>query len=209
MITIPYATAKGLIKEADVLLFKASKFPGVGWWIGKYTQSPYSHAGLAHWEDGKLYCLEFREFKGSRMYPMDNYIQGRQVDVFRAAETVIRPAIKVDDYDGKTYLAYEDFHFTDDIADSITATAKQLIGKKYSYWTIWQMFKTYIPFVRLGRKVIKNGEPETKKFVCSTLVTYAYRVNYIDPVPFLSDGYTSPGDLARSGLFSMLFSVNN
>jgi hypothetical protein len=77
--------------------------------------------------------------------------------------------------------------------------------EQYIYLTILQMLKAYITFLRLGRKIVKNGEPVTAKFVCSTLITYAYRKHYIDPVPFLSDEYTSPGDLARSGLFSQLF----
>jgi hypothetical protein len=206
---IPYSNAKELIKEADVLLFKASAFPRVGWWIGKYTASPYSHAALAHWDKGELYAVEFREFKGSRKYPMDKYVEelgDRGIDVFRPADTVIYPYLEV--IDSKIWVAYKEYRFDADTAYAITRTALKLVGLEYSYWTIWQMFKTYIPFVRLGRKVVKNGEPETKNFVCSTLVTYAYRKHYIDPVPFLGDGYTSPGDLARSGLFSHLFEIN-
>ena len=207
---IPYEKAKGLIKEADVLLFRAAKFPGVGWWIGSYTRSDYSHAGIAHWENGELYVVEFREFKGSRKHLLDEYIkEGKQIDVFRPVETVIYPLIQQDTFDDTYYLTYTEQRFTADIAQAIISTALELLGKDYSYWTIWQMFKTYIPFVRLGRKVIKNGEPTPKSFVCSTLVTYAYRKHYIDPVPFLSDGYTSPGDLARSGLFSRIFSIKS
>lgn len=207
---IPYEQAKGLIKEADVLLFKADKFPRVGWWIGSYTKSPYSHAGLAHWQNNELYVIEFREFAGSRMYPLGKYLnENRAVDVFRSANTIIRPIILQDSFDDEYYLVFEEHVFTTDIAKAITDTAIKLLGHKYSYWTIWQMFKTYIPFIRLGRKVVKNGEPETKDFVCSTLVTYTYRKHFQDPVPFLSDGYTSPGDLARSGLFSYIFSIKN
>jgi hypothetical protein len=206
---IPYSQAKGLIKEADVLLFRAGKFPSIGWWIAKYTASFYSHAALAHWDQNELYAIEFREFQGSRQYPMDKYVEklcGCGIDVFRAADTVIYPYIEKikDEY----WIAYKEKKFDADIATSITQTALELIGHEYSYWTIWQILKTYIPFIRLRRKVIKNGEPETKNFVCSTLITYAYRKHYIDPVPFLSDEYTSPGDLARSGLFSQLFCIN-
>ena len=207
---IPYSCAKELIKEADVLLFRAGRFPSVGWWIGKYTASIYSHAALAHWDNNDLYAIEFREFKGSRQYPMDRYVEqlgSRGIDVFRAAETVIYPYLeKIED---KHWVAYKELNFDADTARNITYTAQQFIGETYSYWTIWQILKTYIPFIRLGRKVKKNGEPETTSFVCSTLITYAYRKHYIDPVPFLSDQYTSPGDLARSGLFSQLFGINN
>jgi len=207
MISIPYSQGKQLIKEADVLLFRATKFPGVGWWIGKYTRSTYSHTGLAHWENDQLYCVEFREFIGSRKYPMDDYINevdGRGIDVFRSLDTVIAPCLIPSD---PPKLCHKEYNFTADVAECITNTALKLIGKKYSYWTIWQMFKTYVPFIRLRTKVVKNGELDPTKFVCSTLVTYAYRTNFIDPVPFLSDGYTSPGDLGRSGLFSYLFTI--
>lgn len=201
---IPYDEAKLLIKEADVLLFRASTFPGVGWWISSYTRSPYSHAALAHWDNDDLTVLEFREFYGSRQYSLQKYLEeGKQIDVFRAAETIIKPKVV------NNKLSYDELNFNADIALQITQTAKDLIGKKYSYWTIWQIFKTYVPFVRLRTKIVKNGEPDTKSFVCSTLVTYAYRKNFIDPIPFLSDEYTSPGDLARSVLFSQLFSIKN
>ena len=207
---IPYDTAKGLIKEADVLLFRAGKFPGIGWWISSYTKSPYSHAGLAHWDDGKLYCVEFREFKGSRKYKMDDYIaEGAQIDVFRSVETYVHPIIQQDEFDDEYYVSYHEHRFTADIALAITAEGLKHVGEGYGWRNIWQMGMTYIPFLRLGRKVIKNGEPDPKSFVCSTLVTYAYRKHYIDPVPFLSDKMTSPGDLARSGLFSRLFSIKS
>jgi hypothetical protein len=205
---ISYSVAKSLIKEADILLFKRGNFPSIGWWIGKYTYSPYSHTGLATWMDCKLYCLEFREFCGSRIYPIDSYVHeySGRISVFRAVETAVFPKIVYDQNGPK--LSYDTFEFNDDVALKITNEAKQLVGQKYSYWTIWQIFKTYIPFVRLGRKIVKNGESDPKRFVCSTLVTYSYRKNFIDPVPFISDSYTTPGDLARSGLFKKMFEIS-
>ena len=193
---------KYLINEADVLLFNPPRFLSVGWFISKYTHSPYSHAALAHWEDGELYVLEFREFKGSRKYLFADYIEnGASINVFRSVDAVTYPVLK----EGKIF--HEKHEFTPEVAHQVTQTALDLMGKHYSYWTIWQMIKTYIPFIRLRTRLVKNGEPDPKRFVCSTLVTYAFRKNFIDPIPFLSDGYTSPGDLARSGLFSYLFTI--
>ena len=103
---ILYKNAKPLIKEADVLLFKAGKLfkNPVGWTIGAYTRSPYSHTGLAHWENGELYCLEFREFEGSRMYPMDKYIQeGANIDIFRSVKSFVIPKMENDQL---TYEGY-------------------------------------------------------------------------------------------------------
>jgi len=204
---LSYEKGKNLIREADVLLFRAGDFPGVGWWIGKYTRSSYSHAGLAHWEDDTLYCVEFREFVGSRKYPMDKYIEEKNtIDVFRSLETIIAPCVIPGE---PPKLCYKEYNFTADKAECVINAAMNLIGTKYSYWTIWQMLKTYIPIVRLRTKIVKNGEADPKKFVCSTLVTYAYRKCFVDPIPFLSDEYTAPGDLARSGLFSYLFTINS
>lgn len=204
---LDYDTAKPLIRNADILLFKAKKFPGVGWWIGKYTHSPYSHAALAHVHKDDTYCLEFREFKGSRQYELDKYVEeGNKIDVFRCVDTIIYPRLINSD---NPNIKYVEYNFDSDVANKIIYTALQLIGQPYSYWTIWQMFKTYIPLIRLRGRVVKNGEPEPKNFVCSTLVTYTYRKNFLDPIPFLSDSYTTPGDLARSGLFSYIFSIKS
>ena len=202
---ISWKKARTLLNEADVLLFRAGKFPDVGWWIGKYTHSTYSHVGLAHKPDYNDWgCVEFREFRRSRFYPLEQYItyEGAKIDVFRPVQTVTIPYI-----DEEYQTLSHTYKFSSQIAHDITNTALELIGKPYSYWTIWQIFKTYVPFVRLRTQVIKNGTPDHKRFVCSTLVTYAYRTHFIDPVPFLSDEYTTPGDLARSGLFSYLFSI--
>jgi hypothetical protein len=105
------------------------------------------------------------------------------------------------------YVKNEVKHFDSHVREKIIKTAKELIGRPYSWWTIYQNMKNYCPFIRLCRKECKNGEIDTKTFVCSTLVTYSYRINFIDPVPFLCDCCTVPGDLARSRLFFKLFSV--
>lgn len=203
---IKYNKAKNIIKDGDVLLFRHGKFPSVGWWIGKYTKSPYSHVGLAHWENDKLYCVEFREFIGSRQYEMDKYIdEGAEIDVFRCVETVILPKILSEN--DKIELGYDVYEFDADVALKVIDTAKKFIGQKYSWWTIWQLSKTYMPIIRFRSNVTKNGKVKKESFVCSTLVNYAFRINFIDPIPFLSDSYTTPGDLARSPLFRKLFEI--
>jgi hypothetical protein len=205
---IPYKEAKKLIKDADILLFHCGKFPHVGWWISKYTQSKYSHSALAYWKDDELYCIEFREFIGSRLYKLDQYMaEGALIDVYRATESFLDPVIVKDEIEGGYKLVKKMLILTEEVIKNIIDTSLKLIGKKYSYWTIWQMFKTYIPFIRLRVRVDKNGQPDVEKFVCSTLITYAYRKFYIDPVPNVADSYTSPGDLARSVLFVKLFEI--
>lgn len=208
-ISIPYNQCKALIKNADLLLFKAPKFPSVGWWISKYTNSPYSHAALAYWEDRKLYALEFREFKGSRQYPLDSYILNEQqsIDVFRAITIFEHPIIGYTTKLGY-YVTYDTHVFNAQTSNYIVECAKELMGLEYSWATILKMAKTYIPLLRFKSNHKTEDEwHATHAYVCSTLVTYCYRKCFVDPVPFLADRYTSPGDLARSGLFFKLFSI--
>ena len=203
---VNYYRHKYLIETADLLLFKPMPFPSIGWLISKYTNSEYSHAALADWKDGEVMCVEFREFCGSRIFPLKDYLKmGYKIDVFRACSKVIFPVIINSNY---PFESIETKILDNDKKQDIINTAYSLIGKRYSWWTIWQLAKTYMPFIRLGQtKISKNEEPSSQQFVCSTLVSYAYRINYIDPVPFLSDSYTTPGDLARSPLFRKLFQI--
>lgn len=206
---IPFKTAKFLIQDADVLLFRTSgRMNTISWWIRKYTRSPYSHAGLAHWEDDELLCLEFREFEGSREYPIAKYLeQGQCIDVFRAASRVEVPYVDAS-FPEYPEIRYKTHEFTDKTASNIISTAHELLGRRYGWWNIWQFAKLYMPFIRLGQNINrKNGIGAEQEFVCSTLVTYSYRIHYIDPVPYVADSYTSPGDLARSELFSKMFEI--
>jgi hypothetical protein len=205
---ITYNKAKHLIQEADVLLFKHGGFPSIGWWIGLYSQSPYSHVGLAHWDQGQLYCLEFREFHGARKYPMYKYVRENpnRIDVFRACLCVQMPIID-NDYMGP-HNDCKDYKLTDTIRNRITQSALKLMGTKYGYKLILKILKTYIPFVRLWRKP-KFEDDNGNIYVCSTLVTRTYRQHYIDPVDCLADEYTKPGDIARSAIFHKLFSITS
>lgn len=195
---IDYVDAKPLIKEADVLLFHNPPFPQIGWWIAKYSNSPYSHAGLATILADDVYCVEFREFIGSRIYPMQQYIKEcTMIDVFRPVSSISIPTM-----DGEAI-----FYFDENTAIKITNFAKGLIGQKYGWKLIWKMAKAYLPFVRLHTNVAYKDRNGTPLYVCSTLVAYSYRKFYVDPIPFLADDYTKPGDLARSVLFEKIFSI--
>jgi hypothetical protein len=206
---LEYSKYKHLVNEADILLFHHGIMFSFGWIIGKYTYSEYSHIALAHWHEDEVRCLEFREFIGSReSFTIQNYLDlGCRIDVFRAAPSVSIPYVDFENPNNPTVQTL-DFDFDRIVATKIIATAHKLLGRRYSWWTIWQLMKTLIPFVRLRqRRFEKNGEPDVTEFVCSTLVSYAYRLNYADPVSFLPDSYTTPGDLARSELFVKLFEI--
>ena len=207
---LEYSKYRHLINSADVLLFYNRRIFSLGWLVRLYTHSPYSHVALAHWETpDNLRCLEFKEFIGSResMTIPDYLDRGYRIDVFRASPSVSIPYIDFADSVNPTVEKIE-IEFDRTVATKIIATAHNLLGRRYSWWTVWQLAKTLIPFVRLRqRQFEKNKEPDVTEFICSTLITYAYRLNYVDPVSFLSDSYTTPGDLARSELFVKLFEI--
>jgi hypothetical protein len=209
---LEYSKYKHLINDADILLFHYfPKCTTVGYWIAKYTNSPYSHVALAHWEENDIICLEFREFIGSRQYPLKQYLlDGARIDVFRATPSVEIPYIDFSNPDNPKAEVIR-YDFTYDTAHKIIQTAHDLMGRRYSTWVIWQLVKTFIPLIRLGQDAHfiqgGNGTPSEQEFVCSTLISHSYRLHYADPVSFLSDSYTTPGDLARSELFIKLFEI--
>ena len=204
-VQLDYQTQKYLIKNADVLLFKAKKFPRLGWWISKYTNSPYSHSALAYWKNDELYCLEFREFLVSREYPLIEYLKsGYKIDVFRVCQNIEYPVAINTHYE--PCVDYRKKYFTLETQYDIIYTAKQLIGKKYGWQNIYTLCKKYIPFARLFCKLHQDDDNLTS-FVCSTLVAYCYRQHFLDPVPLLCDSCTTPGDLARSAIFFKLFEI--
>jgi hypothetical protein len=206
---LEYSKYKHLVNEADVLLFNHGVFLGLGWIVAKYTHSPYSHVALAHWHEDEVRCLEFREFVGSREdFTIQDYLdRGCKIDVFRATPSISIPYVDFEDPLNPTVEAF-DINFDHTTAYNIIATAHKLLGRRYSWWTIWQFIKTTIPVIRLKQYCFKkNVEPDVTEFVCSTLISYTYRLNYVDPVSFLPDSYTTPGDLARSELFVKLFEI--
>ena len=189
---IPYSEATPLIQEADILLFRGRGF--ISWLIQRYGSGVHSHVGIAHWDNGNLQCVEFREFRGGRSVSLKTQVDNSPfgIDVFRAAKRV--------DYENDSYIL-------DDVVKSkIATTMLKLTGLPYGWRNIWKLVKHYLPFCRLARQNIKDNIA-TKIFVCSTAAAYAYRTSYIDPVPYLADSAVTPSDLARSSLFEYQFTL--
>jgi len=189
---IPYSEATPLIQEADILLFRGRGF--ISWLIQRYGSGVHSHVGIAHWDNGNLQCVEFREFRGGRSVSLKTQVDNSPfgIDVFRAAKRV--------DYENDSYIL-------DDVVKSkIATTMLKLTGLPYGWRNIWKLVKHYLPFCRLARQNIKDNNA-TKIFVCSTAAAYAYRTSYIDPVPYLADSAVTPSDLARSSLFEYQFTL--
>ena len=189
---IPYSEALPLIQEADILLFRGTGI--ISWLIKRYGSGVHSHVGIAHWDNGNLQCVEFREFKGGRSVSLKTQVDNSPfgIDVFRAAKRV--------DYENDSYVLDDATKF------KITTIMLKLTGLPYGWKNIWKLFKHYLPFCRLAPQNIKDNNA-TKIFVCSTAAAYAYRTSYIDPVPYLADSAVTPSDLARSSLFQYQFTI--
>ena len=214
MILVPYSEAKSYIKEADVLLFRGKGL--ISWLIKRYGSGVHSHVALAHWDDDNLECVEFREFKGGRSVSLKSQVASHpdNIDVFRVVNGISRNiftgwptnedqrSIKID-YNNSE----ENYAFDESTASNVSDTMKDLTGLPYGWKNFWRLGKHYLPFCRLAEQNIKDTEP-TDVFVCSTAVTYAYRKNFVDPTPYLSDSATTPADLARSPLFTYQFTIH-
>lgn len=197
MNVINHETAKKLLKEADILLFKAPRFPKLGWWVAAYTKSEYSHIGLVHFINGEPYCIEFKEFIGCRMHPLKEYINEEcdRIDVFRIAKHIC--------FEGDSCT----YNFTQKTAEAITTEAKNFIGQKYNWWLIFWLILYYIPIVRIFLRVIGKDSENTKSFICSAFVAYLWRKHFVDLVAFLKDSFTKPSDIARSSLLVKMYTL--
>lgn len=206
-IFVDYDEAIQHIQTGDVLLFKAPPFPSVGWWIIRYTGGKHSHVALAVNVGGRVYCVEQREFKGGRCVNLKTQVDQNpcRVDVYRPKSNIT--ASESSEENDKILIKKVEYTFTEEIATHIIDTAMDLTGTGYGWQNIWEIFKGYVPVGRLLYRS-KNGDDEiSKAYVCSTLVTYAYRINFLDPCPNLKDAKTKPADIAQSSLFDYIFTI--
>ena len=204
---INLADAIPLLQEADILLFKAKpSIFSLSWWIARYTLSEYSHVSMVNFNENEVYCIEFREFIGSRNHPLKEELDnGYVIDIFRVSRLISYPQ-----FNKTTGLVEQTTkEFTPEIASNITRTAKEHVHRKegYSWNIIWKIAGIFIPLYRLFVNRNPIIEEDTKNFVCSTFVAYSYRKNFIDLVPGISDEYTQPGDIGRSSHLNYLFTI--
>ena len=211
---IPLSRAYSLIEDCDVVLFRRPvSFLSVGWWIGLYTGSVYSHVALAFKEDGINRVIEFREFKGCRTKDLSEYISEKAViDIYRLPKSVNLPYTLVppgtdDDLQPKT--DYVILTFNDRVKKTILAEAKSFVGQPYGYINIFRIFLALFPFIRFFyTKNDINRRP--KHWVCSTLIAYSIRRHWLDLNPNINDCMVSPSDIsnASAGALNYQFSIS-
>ena len=211
---IPLSRAYNLIEDCDIVLFRRpTSFLSVGWWIGLYTGSLFSHVALAFKENGVNKVIEFREFKGCRTKDLSEYInQGAVIDIYRLPKSITIPytIVPPTSEDGKKKPITDSvaLTFNDRVKKVILDEARSFIGQSYGYINIFRIFLALFPFIRFFyTKNDLNRRP--KNFVCSTLVAFAIRRHWLDLNPTINDSLVSPSDIsnASTGALNYQFSI--
>lgn len=168
MADLAYAQARDAINDGDVLLFQ-----GTGRFsrlIRWATRSRYSHSGLAIWWNDRLMVLESTTPE-VRVMPLSILIgHYPRVDLYQAANLLSFSRVQ------------------------LFEAATEALGKRYAVWTIVRFAR------RILFKIRGGGDPRKPpdKFVCSQLVSFAYREAGLDLDKDNPDEFTSPEGLAKA-----------
>lgn len=185
--TVKLADVSWAIQDADLLLFRGTGT--ISKLISAAGRSPYTHAGLAVWIHGLLFCVEVREFYGGRAVMLASQVEklpGR-IDVFET-----NPNNRWTEFD-KFDACYR---------------MLKMAGSPYGYWSVLRATIPHLPFIRLKVKPVIDDEQESVgPPFCSQAIAIACRFGGVDPVPHLPDRLTEPADLAQSPFFQFRFTL--
>lgn len=167
-----YGNVRDAIETGDILLFRGNA------WLSRFirwgSKSPYSHAGMAAWWDGRLVVLQ-AVGRGIEVVPVSHAVDAYhgQVDWFR-----IRP-------DAAAKLNRE----------TLLDTAITELGTPYNTRGLFGL-----AFKMLTKRFRKTPDPKAdpEAMFCSQYVSYCFRVAGLDLCPDIADACTSPGAFAHS-----------
>jgi len=175
---LEYGKVRDSIKTGDVFLYQGRGFPrpGVGWIspvTGWFTESPYTHAGMAiRWHD-RLMVIESI---------------GRGVIINPCSLSFARHRSDVD------WFTYAE-EISDPTREALIGHAVEELGKHFAFW------KAFLALVKmkLGRslKSLDKFEEESR-FYCSHFVAHVYNSVGLDLRKERSDRNMTPKDLAES-----------
>lgn len=169
------------INDGDLLLFRGrGLFSRL---IRTAGRSEYSHAGMVCYCKGIPCVLEMREGVGGRCVTLASQVQRHpgRIDLFQVSDNF--------------------GHFR-----ACEAAKAMLLkcGHEYNWRGLLAASMLHLPFIRLLTTPDLDDSSvvgELPEF-CSQAVASACRTGGgVDPVPFLGDTVTEPGDLARSSLW--------
>lgn len=186
-ISIHYAEARGLIEDADVLLFRSRG--GIWGLIAKVGRSEFTHVGVAGWWHNRVMLLEMTN-KGGRATLLSNTIKEWPgiVDVYRLRRS--------------TDTTQNNFQ------EGVISAMLEITNKRYGKWHLLKTSLYHTPFIRLLMKPKQNDKLVCQGMpFCSEVVSRAYRRAGFDLVPNLADCVTEPADIARSSDLSYQFTL--
>lgn len=206
---IKYNEATNYIQDGDVLLFRGTSL--ISMLIQAVGEGYYSHAALATWsrneqgERERLECIEFREWIGSRVISLENYVNSNPgiIDVFR-------PVPKVYVYSYNCKMRDLEVQLKTFNSKSIISEFRSLTGLPYGWGRIWWLAKYHMIGLRLfidNNSLDDSPAPKEIYPVCSTIISHLFSKHYVDLIKFRSDSRTEPNDLARSPLLNYLFTL--
>ena len=178
MITpIPYESARLLIHDGDLLLFRRRGLISIA------GRGLYSHAAMAAWWGKELFCLEVREWFGGRAVLLSS-----QVRRCPGRIGVYRPRVE----------KWPEFQ-----VDNAVAYMKRLCGSRYGYRNVAAAAMLHLPVVRLFVKPNTDDESVSKfpPFCSEAIAAACQKGGGVDPVPGLANRLTEPNDLSRSTFF--------
>lgn len=206
-----FKTAKPLIKEGDVLLFRGqsltSKFLRIA------GEGLHTHVGVASWhngdspETGILECVEFKEWKGGRAVNLKYQVEQNNctIDVYRPI-----PFFTTLYYDDTLSIVQTDRKPFD--GKLVTNTMRKMTGLPYGWTRIWWIAKHKMLGLRLFvdyENLVNDTLQDVVYPVCSTAVSYAFSKHDFDLVKNRSDEWTEPAHIATSARLNYLFTLCN
>jgi len=211
MIIKKYSEIKKYINEGDVILFRGkglfSKL------IGSYTETPYSHVGLASWvngnsntDEGVLEILEFTEGSGGRAVNFEQMVKKnpKKIDIYRPNPSFF--IIEYSEKENKTIIKEKIFS-----GKTVTTIMRKMTGLPYGWKRIWWIFRhklfLYKIFMDTNKLRLDSLGGEMIYPVCSTAVAYSFNCNGYDLVKNRSDERTEPGEIAKSTQLNYLFTL--
>ncbi len=172
-----YEAVREQIRDADVVLFSGTDLGSRI--IRAVTRSPYSHAGICAWWNGRLIVMEARIY-GVRAARLSQVVKKYHGDV-----VLLTTREDVDVHENRRGEAVQ--------------LAKTQLGKDYSKRKLVRYLGRLLA-TALGRSWCRPAADDVKPedFFCSEYVSYAWRKGAGFDLCPLEDEFTTPEDLANS-----------
>ena len=179
--------------SGDLLLYRAGRSLAE-LVISRVGRTRYAHAARAFLGFKGWRSLETRAWHGGRKLPLAGEVKlyPRRIDVFEPMIGVAR---------------VWDCEYVPEKA--VRWLADNVVGKPYGWRSIFGTACLHLPVVRFLTRIQTQDDVENGGTApyCSHAQAMADRAAGFDPVPYLADRLTEPGDLARSLFYRYRFTL--